>query len=946
MDKFIDQIADYIKAQDFELENLVILLPSQRAKKYLQKALFNVYQKPIFSPEILTMDAWIRSHALPVIDPTRALFELYQIHKETNPKEDKGLDEFIQWGRTLLNDFDEVDRYLVKSKEIFKNLADIKEIENWSFDSVGLTPAQQRFMAFWDSLPGYYKAFNKRLDEMGVTYMGKAYKTVAENIDKAFEKNKKYRFIFAGFNALSKAEMSIMNQLYRMGRASIFVDVDNYYLNDPIHEAGTFHRRLMDELQVKKLDFTQNNLLTDAKNITLINCTQSTGQAKVAATLLKEKVKPSELSETLVLLADERLAIPVIKNIPNTVEKANITIGLPLKNTAVRSWVDLLFNVQENYAQFRTKSIYHKELIRFIKHPFILGCIGEEEQVALRKLEENILEKNWLFISLNSLSISPLFDQLIKACFSPWETPFSAVLPLLRKVHQGLYKQLDKEKNSIDRALIYHLDTSLAKLENILLDYQPEISLQTFKSLFNQHWINEKVAYYGNPTDGLQIIGLLESRLLDFNNLIVVGLNEGAMPPTNPLQSLIPMDLRKHFKMPVPRDKQGLFAHHFYRLLHHAKNCWITYSTSERGNGVEEPSRYIHQIKLELRRVNKKINFKELFYTVTDAEQKSTPVVVEKTPALIQRLDEYFEKGTSVSALQTFLRCPLDFYYRYVLGFHEDQAVEEEIEASTFGSFIHNTLEELYEPYALYKNGEKQYEDKKPPLLNETAVEQMKRQFPELLKSKFEAHYKWNKAEAFYGKNYLSLEVAEQLVEKYLSNEQKQMKAAVGHRIIHSVEQQFLTEKTYSINGEQKKVRFKGIIDRIDQEEEGNHVLDYKTGTCDTKKVRITSTQATTDKEFKAHLLYNLKKQRYVFQLLMYNQLYYDSFGAYPDQAGIISLVNLKNSPFYLDNGLVEDKVELMRLFEDVLGDIIRSIYDVSEIIQHDLSSEYCLYCQ
>ena len=240
--KFTDQIAAYIKENELDLQHLTIVLPSERAKKYIAKSLFDAFQKPIVSPKMITIDRWVRELCpKAVIDKTRALIQLFHVQLENAQTiDDHSFDEFMNWGNLLLSDFDELDRYLLDSKQLFRNLADIKEIENWSFANETLTDSQKRFMEFWDRLPGYYNELNKRLEKENVCYMGQAYRYVAENIDVIFKQDKQAQFVFAGFNALSAAEISIMKQLHRMGRGHILINADKFYLETESHEAGRF----------------------------------------------------------------------------------------------------------------------------------------------------------------------------------------------------------------------------------------------------------------------------------------------------------------------------------------------------------------------------------------------------------------------------------------------------------------------------------------------------------------------------------------------------------------------------------------------------------------------------------------------------------------------------------------------------------------------------------
>lgn len=943
MDKFVDKLATHIFENYNDLSELTIILPSQRAKKYLQRALFKTYKKPIFSPKIITVNKWITDLSpFPIIEPTRALFKLYEIHKKIDSSKDKGLEEFLKWGKTLLSDFDEIDRYLVDPKQLFKNLTEIKEIENWSFNEEELTDAQKRFMEFWDLLPRYYEELNKNLEKEGEGYIGNAYKYVANNIEVCFKSKKSEKFIFAGFNALSSAEISIIKQLHKMGRAEVFIDADAFYLENNMHEAGTFLRKLMSELNVKKLPFTENQLASDSKNINIYNCITSSGQAKVSASILKSQIPHEEYDETLLLLADEGLIVPIIKNIPANIEKANITLGLPLKNTALKAWVELLFSAQNSSQKFKTDAIFHRDFIRFVKHPFIHRIINEKDREVLQKLEHRIISKNILFISPKKLELTQQFKEIIELTFKGWENNYIKGLANIRSLNQLIFNAFSEEGEELEKAVIVNFDKSIGQFENIVSEFHQRVklnnvSLDSFRQLFQQHWANSSVAYYGNPLDGVQIMGLLETRLLDFKNIIVVGLNDKKMPPGNPIQTLIPMDLRSFNNLPMPRDKHGLFAHHFYRLLHHAENIWITYSSAQSSSGVEEPSPYVHQLELELARQNKNITLKKFDYTIKDNFTERGAVSVSKSEALLKRLDEYFANGTSASAINTFLNCPLDFYYKYILGFGEEDDVEESLEAGALGSIIHETLEKLYKPYA--KN---EYPDAKP--ISTAIIDNMLANFHTTLEQVFNEYYGGEKNEYVrLGKNYLSLEMAKELVSSFLKDERKKIEEHKGHFFVKSVEEKLIATNTYSVHGEDKEIKFTGYVDRIDDWNNDIRIIDYKTGNCNQDKVTIKQGRGNSDPKEKLKTI--LSKERFILQLLIYQKLYKEKYGVYAKNAGIIALPKLKDGPYFLTNELTDSFSSLMELFDEVLIEIFEDMYDTSLSIEHNTKSDYCEYC-
>ena len=755
MDKFLEKVAKHIAESGVALTDWVIILPSERASHYLQSALYEVYKKPIFSPKITTIHQWIKELTkTPILDKTRLLLQLYEVHKENLQLDDQLLfDEFLNWGQIVLSDFDELERYMVDPNYMFRNLRDIKEIENWSFGEPTLTQRQQEFIAFWDRLPIYYKGLQEKLKKQGATYSGKAYRKIAENIDVIFSAHPNKRFLFAGFNALSKAELSIMKQLHQIGRADILLDADNYYYHDKIHEAGFFLRRTTNKLGLKELPFISNRLLTEKKEVNVIACSQFTGQAKVAGSILAA-MDEETVNETLLLLADESLIVPLLNNIPKNVGKANITLGLPLKNSTVRTWLELIFKIQEGFDKYERHIVYHKDLIGFWHHPFINSIMNDDELNETRKQEQNIKRFNKLFQSPDKIQVSERIDLIFNTLFTPWKNNWEKALKLIRSLNSLLFHEL-KEKNTFERAIIKGLDDALVGFEQCGHETFPEMRLKTFRTLFNQVWMQETIAYYGNPMMGLQIMGLLETRLLDFKHIIVVGMNEGKMPPTNPIQTLVPMDLRKHLELPLPRDKQGLFAHHFYRLLHHCEHMHITYSTSTEGLSASEPSRYLLQLELELKKENKNFIFTKKDYTLSENQSKTKSKSIEKTTEIVDKLDAFLEKGISASALKTFFACPLDFYYKYLLKFGEVEKVDETIESNQLGTFIHEVLENMYTPFCK-RDKEGNLKSPLPPKIGIADIEHMEKSYELLISESFSRFFGGQPDAYLKGKNYLS----------------------------------------------------------------------------------------------------------------------------------------------------------------------------------------------
>ncbi len=935
--KFVDHIAQYIHTNDLDLAHLTIVIPSERLKKYISSALFETYQRPLLAPKMITIDQWVKSYSPEtVIDSTRALLRLFEIQlNNAKTVEDADFDEFITWGTILLADFNEIDRYLLDADQVFRNLADIKEIENWSFGEQELTESQKRFMEFWDRLPGYYKALNAELTKRESCYAGKAFNYLTKNINHLFE-DQQAQYLFAGFNALSKAELELIRQIDQLGRAHVLINADEWYYADKDHEAGRFLRDLSTTLGGRKLEVVENQLSTKAMHIEMISCAQKTGQAKVAATILAG-LPPEQLNETVMLLADESLIGAVIKNLPASIGKANITLGLPIRNTALLTWVDLLFSIQENKSRFRTNAVYFNDLQAFWNHPFVLAVLSKEEKDMLLEAERTIIARNSIFINAKNLTIGPKTTELLDLITQPWEQNWLEGLKLVRSLSRTLYADLDYAF-AFEKAMLEAFDHSLVDFENILTEGIPTMSLKSYRQLFNMHWGSRSIAYHGNPLGGLQIMGLLETRGLDFKRIICLGMNEGNLPPTNPIQTMIPMDLRRYLGLPSPREKQGLFAHHFYRLMHACEELYVTYSSADESIGSNEPSRYLMQLEMELSRANPNVRIDKKVYSL-DSTSRESVREIHKTPEILQRMDELLLGSASASMFKKFLTCPLDFYFRYVMDFGEAEKVEEEIENSTFGTFIHDTLEILYEPFARYaKDGT--VKSPAPGNITSRDIDYMLKNFTVTLTDRFLKHFNNDRDAFMKGKNLLSYQMAIELTQRFLKSEKAFLERQTEPVFIEALEQSYSFEIELEVHDELKKVNLRGFIDRIDRVGDSIRIIDYKSGKVKDEDVafRVKDTEVED-------IVETMSNKKHVLQLIMYAYLYKQKHGIIPTSS-IISFVSKANEPFALNTQKL-DLEEVIENFPNYIGRILEDMFDPEVPFAHNKNQfvSYCGYC-
>ena len=442
----------------------------------------------------------------------------------------------------------------------------------------------------------------------------------------------------------------------------------------------------------------------------------------------------------------------------------------------------------------------------------------------------------------------------------------------------------------------------MRNFEHILLEGIPKMEMRSFKLLLHQHWSNVSIAFHGNPTNGLQIMGLLETRMLDFKTLIVLGLNEGKLPNNNPIRTLIPMDLRTAFHLPATREKQGLFAHHFYRLLHQANRVIATYTASVEQIGSNEASRYLMQLELELTQQNKQVRLEKLLYHVPFPERPTLNTTrIEKSTDIIQRLKEFLDKPLSASALNKFMTCPLDYYYRYIVEFGEDKEVEEEIENHTFGTIIHGALEQLFKPFA-QRDKQGAFILPAPPPVMEKDVLKMLGDFKGLIYQGFLKQFDNDEQLFKTGKNRLSYEMAIEITKNVLEEELRFVQSLSEPLYIEQIEAEMFTEIEVPLNGGTQLLKFKG-----------------------------------------SGLISSFNSCKHAFQLTLYCVLFKEKYGCLPDEAKINSLINI-HEDFNLS--FKDRKLEeMIPVLSELLNEILQSLFDIEQGFEHNPESNYCLYC-
>jgi len=932
--------ADLWKRYQPELGDICIVLPNRRAALFLKEHLAAEAKQTIFAPEIFSTEDFIyKLSGLQIIDNTELLFELYSIYKETPSPETDTFEAFSKWAPALIADFNEIDRYQADAKQLFINLSSIREIENWSLNSKELTGFQLNYIRFWESLGVYYFRLRDKMQKENKAWQGLAYRFVSEHIDELAGRQEWKKICFAGFNALNASEEKIFSQLLRSGKAELYWDADEYYLNDPGQEAGKFLRKHKSEFDDGKNPFRWigNTLAAEPKNIRIIGTAKNITQAKLSGTLLHElQKKNTSLRSTALVLADENLLFPVLNSIPDTITEINVTMGYPLRSTPMTSLFHLLFQLHVNAEKFskgrkEEKRFYHTDITSLLRHPYLHQVFRDSELIP--GLCKYILDNNIIFIG---------FRQIEKFCLEKFAEEWPDLMPLLItwnsindsfKALELLILQLrstfisksaggtKKQHANVETELLFQFSVFLKRLHSLCHSYGHVSELKTLQTLFAQLANNSTIPFYGEPLSGLQVMGMLETRTLDFENIILLSANENILPSGKTQNSFIPFDLKKLFGLPQYNDKDAVFAYHFYRLIQRAKNIFLLYNTESDKFGDGEKSRYITQLVNELAKANPSIIIEESLLELNygNEEAETQTVTVSKDEAVMEKILILAERGLSPTLLNTFRKCPLKFYLHYIAGIRETEEVEEEIGADTMGTVIHEALEMLYAPFAGKSVGA-------------ADLAAMKEGLEEKVKTVFSRYFPTEAIRS--GKNLLAFRVSLKFIRNFLSREEELLNLG-GSLFITELEKEM--KGIVEING--VRVNIKGKADRIDRTAKGIRIIDYKTGKAEDRELTVKDwNELLTD--------YRLDKS---FQLLCYAWLYNSerSQQEEPLLSGIITFrelsaglktVSVPGKKEYLDQSALEE-------FEIVLRELISELFRKESPFKQTNEIKNCEFC-
>ena len=911
METFLEKLAkELIKSE--KLFEKTIILPNKRAGIFLQKELSELSTKPILSPKIITIEDFIQQNSpwqnIDWLNLVFIFYEAYQDYYTNNKIIDyiKSFDEFVKWAPIVLRDFEDIDKFLLNPKQVFNYLSEVKILEQWNLENSN-SKFIKEYQIYFKSLYGLYQALNDKLKNKNLAYKGLMYRYVAENIDEISRKYNENQIVFAGFNALTKAEEKIFKNLSERQIANVYYDADKYYMQKHF-EAGTFlreHKRKSTNFKWETDNFHSN------KEIEIIQVTGKTAQMRIVSQIISDKIKSNpeqNLTETAVVLNENNLLFPLLDSLPENIDAINITLGLPITDLPVIqifTQISKLYFDYEQYGKFKAQNIFE-----ILDSPYLIAYFSDDEIKAKDKLKNRILKFGSKLIP--SVYIKNKIDdlpELLQDIFSI-KPKVDDLLKLFSKLTEII---IDKNIPKTDKIALLKLENIFAQINEFNNKTKVVNNIKTLSLIISKLLAGENLFFEGKPLEGLQVMGLLETRLLDFEHIILTSVNENILPIGKKEQSLIPFDIKVELGLPTYKNQTAIMAYHFYRLLQRAKKITLIYDNDISGLNSGEASRFITQIQNELPAYHSGISIVEK-QLKSGSSLIDNDSVIEKTDKVLALLDERAESGWSPSTLDTYIMDPIQFVKSRLLKLTEEEELIEGIPANVFGTIVHNTLEKLYKKH-------------QGNFLKLDDLVEMQKSYQKIAKEYF---YKEVKTDfQLTGKKHIALAVIFKNINDIIEMDKKIIKANKKLKII---DLEVYLEHFIQLNG--KKIKLKGYVDRIDELNGQLRIIDYKTGNVKQEDLTI--------KKYDNNLSMIIEKIsfRKIFQVLTYIWLYSKNNKiTQPISGGIISSRKYRQGIYPISfNNDINISQDIIDEYERVLLILLEKIYnaDVSFSIEKD----------
>ena len=904
--KFLNKIITELLSQNSDLSQFNIVLPGKRPvvfiKKILKEKQYSGFLPNFFTVEDLIRDLSGKQH-LQGISLWLFAFEIY---REIQPSEDFA--SFLKWFPTLLKDWDDILKFSESDEQVLVYMFDEERIKNWS-ENLGESEdnPRRKFLNFWQKMNVFLPILKKKLTEKNWATSGMIHETAKRKIADFAQKTDQ-KFVFCGFNAFTPVEEQLVKSLLQWDKAQCFFQADDYYMNDERQEAGKFlrnHKTWKEFNESRPFQWVENDFAQE-KRIKVYEVSGNITQAKVLPEIFKE-IKPEDLSKTAVVLLDENL-LPATLDAISSVEYLNITMGFPLKNLAFSNAIKKLFYLQKQLEQ-KDSSYYYNDVLAVLEE--LPNDESDREIIAFFKTK--IEERNIVYISKKQFG--ELLSEL--SYFKLFQKPGS-VNELLDLLINYCYVLKFRPLDDILYENIAHFEKSFKIIKNQLSPYNFQINMDTLEVLINQLVNSEAIDFQGEPLAGLQVMGLLETRLLNFENIILLSANEGKLPLGNSQNTYLPFDIRKHFGLHTFLENDGIYAYHFYRLIQDSKNVHLLFNALGSGVNTGEKSRFITQMEIE----DSHHEIENIIIENSSDPIRQEPIHIEKTPKVLEKLNEW-KKKISASHLTSYIYNPVDFYLTKILNTRETSEIEEELSQRSYGNLVHYSLQDIYEKFI-----GKELTVSDLEISNEVIIDVINRAI-EKLKHQTEFYEK--------GMNFIHKSIAERVVRSVIDYDRNLLEQGNSLEIL-SVEGNFEDVQFFLDSEKTDPVYFYGFIDRVDRLNGNLRIIDFKT--AKTKNLSLSVPKKPEDEE-KLEKLFFRDDYKQAMQLCVYAYSVLNE-EKYPDnflQCGIWSFAEVnkgvQNLHLFGEKEISRALLETpMRSIKNVILDILNPEFEFVETVK------------
>lgn len=922
MDSFLRQVARRIAdAHPKDTDRVLVVFNNRRSLRFFQRQ-FTTLGRTMFLPRAIAIDDLVADlGGLKIVPNEFLLFELYSIHVELEGEERKykTFDEFISFGDLMMGDFSELDQYCVDARDLFGNLHDLKAIGEWDIEGSELTPFQRDYLHFYRSLYEYYRRLHERLLAQGKAYSGMAYRHVAEKISDQWPvtSDQWEAVYFVGFNALSECERRIIGEYCRRGVGHLLTDGDTYFMQ-PEQEAGHFLRKHAAEFP--EIVPAGPSLFGQGKRkITIVDCPENVLQCKLAGRLLDDHpawLAEHEQESTAVVLADESLLLPCLSALPEGDYAVNISMGFAFCDTGMHLLASRLLALWRNADK---SGFYHSDILAVLSDRYIGHLLGAKD---LRHRTTRFLREGSIIRCKGNVVNTFLGSDLLQDVFPDRPLDVNGWLGMMRHLMAAIVESKMLETNKKELQAAGSLVEILDYLDELQQTYGYITNLGTLEKVYLRIAQRHQIPLIGEPLSGLQMMGMLETRNLDFRRVVLLSVGEGTLPASRSASSLIPFQLKRDFGLPTYQEKDAVYAYNFYHLLLRAEEVYLVYSSESEAMGKGEPSRFIRQVEHELApRFGIEVNH----LVVNNNEPPHAAVsdaVGVKDAAIMERLAELAQSGFSPTVFNDYIECPLRYYYERVLAIKQEEDLEEDLDASQLGTAIHNVLCDIYAPYDNSGAPERHL------LVDAKGLRQALASLPDYMQHRFGSLFLNGRAAE--GRNHYLHSVAESQLKSLLKKEIALIEGG------HSIEILALEQPLGPIDlGE--GIHLKGKADRVDRIDGRLRIIDYKTGSLEDTEIAYKS---------------NPKKGEVVipgkwFQLMCYALLFSSATATTETLlAGIYPLRDLQSDVRLASwDGTTEITPAMLDAFREMLLDRCRELMNPDIPFRATAKKSHCTYC-